>query len=88
MVNEKPEVELGYALMPEFWGHELAIEIGNQALAIAFNHFNYPSVVCYTLVDNYKSQRVMQKIGFVFEENIIHANLPHVMYRYQNPQHL
>ena len=87
-VNDKEEVELGYALMPEFWGQELAVEIGRKALAIAFNQFNYPRIVCYTLVTNRKSQRVMQKIGFTFEENIIHANQPHVLYRYQNPNSL
>ena len=63
-VNNNDEVELGYALMPQFWGRGLAVEIGRKALSIAFNLFNYQSVVCYTLVDNQKSQRVMQKLGF------------------------
>ena len=85
-VNGKEEVELGYALMPEFWGRELAVEIGKKALSIAFDYFNYPSVVCYTLVDNKRSERVMQKIGFSFEQKIVHANYPHVLYRYQNPE--
>ncbi|NJK49338.1 GNAT family N-acetyltransferase [Candidatus Gracilibacteria bacterium] len=83
-VNGKEEVELGYALMPKYWGQELAIEIGEKTLSIAFNKFHYPSVVCLTLVENKKSERVMQKIGFTFEDNIIHANLPHVLYRYKN----
>ena len=81
-VNEKSEVELGYALMPEFWGQGLAVEIGKKSLSIAFNQFQYPSVVCYTLVDNKKSQRVMEKIGFCFESNMIRASQPHVLYRY------
>ena len=86
-VDGKEEVELGYVLMPDFWGQGLAVEIGKKALAIAFERFNYPSVVAYTLVDNYKSQRVMQKIGFAYEKNLIHANFPHVLYRYQNPKY-
>ena len=85
-VNGKEEVELGYALMPEFWGRELAVEIGKKALSIAFDDFNYPSVVCYTLVNNKRSERVMQKIGFSFEQAITHANYPHVLYRYKNPK--
>ncbi len=28
----------------------------------------------------------MQKIGFAFEGQIVHAGLPHVLYRYQNPK--
>lgn len=84
-VNGRQEVELNYALMPEFWGRELAVEIGTKALSIAFDIFNYPSVVCYTLVTNKRSERVMQKIGFLFEQKIVHANYPHVLYRYKNP---
>ena len=53
--------------MPEFWGRELAVEIGMKALSIAFDKFNYPSVVCYTLAANKRSEKVMQKIGFLFE---------------------
>jgi [ribosomal protein S5]-alanine N-acetyltransferase len=68
----------------QFWGQGLAVEIGEKALSIAFNQLNYSSVVCYTLIDNKRSQRVMEKIGFVFEDNIIHANQPHVLYTYQN----
>lgn len=86
-VNKKEEVELGYALMPKYWGKELAVEMGKKALNIAFNKFYYPNVVCLTLVENKKSERVMQKIGFAFEDNIIHANLPHLLYRYQNPRY-
>lgn len=85
ILNGREEVELAYALMPEFWGKELAVEIGKKALSVAFDNFNYSSVVCYTLIDNKRSERVMQKIGFLFEKNIIWANRPHVLYRYRNP---
>ncbi len=85
VVNGQEEVELGYALMPEFWGKGLAVEIGEKALSIAFDKFCYPSVVAYSLIANKKSERVMQKIGFTFEKNIMHANMSHVFYRYQNP---
>lgn len=82
-VNDK--VELGYGLMPNFWGQRLAVEIVKKSLSIAFNKFGYSSVVCYTLIDNQRSVKVMQKIGFSFENNISLANRPHVLYRYPNP---
>ena len=85
VVNDRTEVELGYSLMPDFWGRGLAVEIGNKALSIAFNRFNYPSVVCYTLADNKRSQRVMEKLGFSFEGNVSIADKPHIFYRYLNP---
>ena len=87
VVNDRSEVELGYALMPKFWGQGLAVEIAERTLSIAFDRFNYLSVVCYTLIDNNRSQRVMQKLGFSFEENILIADRPHVLYRYHNPNY-
>lgn len=84
-IDKQKEIELGYALMPNFWGQGLAVEIGKKALSIAFQEFNYQSVVCYALQNNQRSQRVMQKIGFLFEDNILLANRSHVLYRYQNP---
>jgi [ribosomal protein S5]-alanine N-acetyltransferase len=85
VVNENEEVELGYALMPEYWGKGLAVEIGQKALSVAFEQFHYSNVVCFTLADNKQSERVMQKLGFTYEKDIIHHNKPHVLYRYQNP---
>ena len=85
VVNNREEVELGDALLPQFWGRGLAVEIGEKALSIAFDRFNYPSVVCYTLTGNKRSQRVMEKLGFSFEGNILIADKPHIFYRYLNP---
>lgn len=86
VVDNRPEIELGYALMPEFWGKGLAVEIGEKSLAVAFEQLGYPSVVCYTLVDNKRSQRVMEKLGFTLEKNVSIANKPHVFYRFFNPE--
>jgi RimJ/RimL family protein N-acetyltransferase len=38
-------------------------------------------VVCFTLTTNRASQRVMEKAGFEYERDIVHAGLPHVFYR-------
>jgi [ribosomal protein S5]-alanine N-acetyltransferase len=47
ILMDNEEVELGYLLMPEFWGQGFAAEIGAKAVSIAFNYFSYPSVVGY-----------------------------------------
>jgi ribosomal-protein-alanine N-acetyltransferase len=38
-------------------------------------------VVCFTLRTNRPSQRVMKKAGFEYERDVVHAGLPHVLYR-------
>jgi [ribosomal protein S5]-alanine N-acetyltransferase len=59
ILTDREEVELGYSLMPTFWGQGLATEIGEKAVLIAFKEFSYSSVVGYTLVNNKKSERVL-----------------------------
>ena len=73
VVNAKEEVELGYAVMPESWGKGFATEMGAKALQVAFEQLRYPSVVAFTLLNNGPSERVMQKLGFSFEDHIVHT---------------
>jgi [ribosomal protein S5]-alanine N-acetyltransferase len=77
----KAEVELAYALMAKFWGQGLATEMGEQILKIGFELLNFREIVCFTLTTNQASQRVMEKLGFKYEREMIHANLPHLFYR-------
>lgn len=75
------EVEIGYALMPKFWNQGIATEITEACLEIAFEIIRLDDVVSFTLITNKASQRVMEKCGFQHERDIIHADLPHVLYR-------
>ncbi|MCC5635054.1 GNAT family N-acetyltransferase [Nostoc sp. CHAB 5844] len=75
------EVELAYALMAKFWGKGLATEMGEQILKIGFELLKLREVVCFTLTTNQASQRVIEKLGFKYEREIIRANLPHFFYR-------
>ncbi|MEH2182250.1 GNAT family N-acetyltransferase [Nostoc sp.] len=75
------EVELAYALMAKFWNQGLATEMSEQILQIAFELLKLQEVVCFTLTTNQASRRVIEKLGFKYEREIIHANLPHLFYR-------
>ncbi|MBD6616537.1 GNAT family N-acetyltransferase [Komarekiella sp. 'clone 1'] len=80
-LDGKEEVELAYALMAKFWSQGLATEIGEKILKIGFEVLNLHEIVCLTLTTNKASQRVMEKLGFKYERDIIHADLPHLLYR-------
>lgn len=80
-IDGKEEVEAIYALMPTFWGKGYAKEMAQKSIQIGFEQLNLPEVVAFTLTDNKKSQRVMEKAGFTFEKNFTFANLPHTLYR-------
>ncbi|MFN8357597.1 MAG: GNAT family N-acetyltransferase [Spirosomataceae bacterium] len=89
-----PCVEIGWRLMPEFWGQGLATEGAAACLTYAFEQLNLNEVVSFTTVTNLRSMRVMQKIGMKHILNFMHPSLPinhplseHVLYQIQNPLH-
>jgi ribosomal-protein-alanine N-acetyltransferase len=79
------EIELLYALTAESWGRGYATEIGAALVALAFARLEAPSVIAYTMPHNVRSRHVMEKLGFVYERDLVHHDLPHVLYRLVRP---
>ncbi len=75
------ETEVAYALSANHWGRGLATEMAEVSVEIAFRRLNLTDVVSFTLPTNRASRRVMDKVGFRYERNIVHVDLPHVLYR-------
>lgn len=82
-VAELDEVEVAWAIAAERWRQGLATELARAAIQTAFEHLGLREIVAFTLPDNVASRRVMEKTGFVYERDIVHALLPHVLYRRQ-----
>jgi [ribosomal protein S5]-alanine N-acetyltransferase len=80
-VGGHDEVEVAYALMPEFWNQGLATEIAQASVEIGFMQCELPELVSFTLPTNVASRRVMEKAGFRFERDIVYKKLPYVLYR-------
>jgi ribosomal-protein-alanine N-acetyltransferase len=78
-----PEVEINYALTADCWGRGLATEMATAFLDVAFRRLALSDVVAFTLPTNHGSRRVMEKLGFSYEREIIYTGLPHVLYRRQ-----
>lgn len=74
-------VELGWALLPAHWGRGLATEMALGAIAWARDGLALGELVAFTVPDNAASRRVMEKAGMVYDREIEHAGLPHVLYR-------
>ena len=80
-VADLDEVEVAWAIKPERWGQGLATEMAEAAVSSAFGTLGLLELIAFTLPDNRASRRVMEKAGFVYERDIVHALLPHVLYR-------
>jgi [ribosomal protein S5]-alanine N-acetyltransferase len=86
-VGGHDEVELAYAVMAEFWGSGLATEMAKAIVTIAFEHLRMMDIVALTLPTNMASRSVMEKVGCTFERDIVHAGLPHVLYRIKREEY-
>ncbi len=80
VVDGAEEVEVGYAVDPERWSRGYATEMTRAVLAAGFE-LGLPDVVAFTLPENGRSRRVMEKSGLTYEKPIEWAGLPHVLYR-------
>ena len=83
-------VEVGWRLAKQHWGYGYAPEAAIAAVDDGFNRLGLREIVSFTSTDNFKSQRVMQKIGMTRDpaDDFDHPNIPeghplrrHVLYR-------
>jgi RimJ/RimL family protein N-acetyltransferase len=78
-------VELAWAIVPERWGQGLATELARAAVRTGFEQLAVSELVALTLPHNAASRRVMEKVGLAFDRDVVHAGLPHVLYRLARP---
>ena len=64
------DVDLGYALLPEYCGQGYAVEAGAAVLADARARLGLPRVVAITDPRNEASIRVLERLGFRFEKRV------------------
>lgn len=55
--------EIGWRIMPKFWGKSLATGAANLALTDIFDRVGLDHVLAYTSPDNLRSQAVMARLG-------------------------
>jgi len=62
-VNVSPMVEVGWRLGRAHWGHGYATEAAREALRVGFDGVGLPEIVSFTVPQNERSWRVMERIG-------------------------
>ena len=91
-VANRPMVEVGWRLAREHWGHGYATEAAREALRFGFEEVGLEEIVSFTVPQNLRSRRVMERIGLVREpagdfdhprvDPVAYPHLvPHVFYR-------
>lgn len=62
-----PEVDLGFAFLPEHWGRGYALEAAQVAVAEA-RALGLPRLLAITVPENAASIRLLEKLGLRFEQ--------------------
>jgi ribosomal-protein-alanine N-acetyltransferase len=92
-----PAMEVGWRLLPAFWGRGYATEGARAALDLAFDVLGRSEVVAMTARRNLPSQRVMQRLGMTYDPaddfdnpriEPGHPLRPHVLYRLRASMHV
>jgi [ribosomal protein S5]-alanine N-acetyltransferase len=69
-VENRPEIQMGYALLKEFWGRGYAAESVLAGCDYAFEVLKLPQIVAITETCNLASQKVLLKCGFIQQASI------------------
>ncbi len=80
-VEGVPEIEVAYALTREAWGKGYASEMTRALVQHGLERLGLPSLIGVVMVKHLASRRVLEKAGFAFERDVVHAGEPCVLYR-------
>lgn len=83
--DQPAEVELTYAMNPDYWGQGLATEAAQCVFQWGFGTLKLPQIAAVTSPSNFASQRVMQKLGMIYEKTIQYNGTAVVYYALSNP---
>jgi RimJ/RimL family protein N-acetyltransferase len=90
-----PCVEIGWRLAAEHWNHGYATEGARAVLEFGFQSLQLEEIVSFTVPENVRSRRVMERIGMTHSasDDFEHPALPeghplrrHVLYRLARPK--
>lgn len=74
------ECELGYALGQAFWGQGYGTEAARAVARYGFEQANLERMFAVVFPENQPSWRILQQLGFVYEKDVTHYNLPLAYY--------
>jgi RimJ/RimL family protein N-acetyltransferase len=64
------DVDIGYALVPEFWSRGYALEAASGVMSYAVRELGLKRVVAITNPENLGSTRLLEKLGFRYERMV------------------
>lgn len=79
--NQTNYYDVGYRLIPRYWGKGYATEIARKSLEYAFDTMQLPIVIGTAHIDNIGSRKALEKAGLQFVEYFKEGDMDLVWYR-------
>lgn len=81
-IEGEQQFEIVYAILPEFWGVGLAVEMARSVIRQTFAQKPGLKFISATVKPtNIRSRHVLEKSGFVCVREVQYYNAPHLLYR-------
>ena len=68
------DVDIGFAMMPEFEGYGYAYEIASAVMKLGTTKFKLKRIIAITTENNERSIKLLKKLGLMFEQFIFLPN--------------
>ncbi len=68
--------EIGWRLVPEFWGKGYVTEAASALIDFAFNKVDLSEVISFAVWNNTRSTAVMERLGMRYERDFTHHSIP------------
>ena len=81
-LNESYGIDFGYRYSKDSWGKGLGFEAAKEVLKYGFSELGLEKVVGLTAQQNYGSIRILEKLGFKFEEKFLFNNSKALRYSF------
>jgi RimJ/RimL family protein N-acetyltransferase len=80
------EVEVGWRLRRDAWGHGFATEAAVHALTVGFDELGLDRIVSLVHAENARSRRVAERIGLGFDRLVVHPRHGYDLALYVRPR--
>jgi len=65
-----PDVDLGFAFLPRFWGNGYAFESASAVMSYGREALGLSRIVAVLSQDNHRSAKLLEKLGFRFDGTV------------------
>ena len=81
-LNEPYGIDFGYRYSKDSWGKGLGFEAAKEVLEYGFSKLALEKVLGLTAQQNFGSIRILEKLGFKFEEKLLFNNTKALKYSF------